>query len=145
LWAIASLSGAAAVWRSRRSGLAEQELRTRRALRRLVILEHVALAVALASGVALLQLLGWRLGQRRWLDLKLGLVGFLLVPLEAMHAWVSHVWIERGLRQTPSPPFSQDLARGIGMDDMVRTLSALLLGAAVPVMLWLSVKQPWMD
>ena len=110
-----------------------------------MILEHVALAVALASGVALLQLLGWRLGQRRWLDLKLGLVGFLLVPLEAMHAWVSHVWIERGLRQTPSPPFSQDLARGIGMDDMVRTLSALLLGAAVPVMLWLSVKQPWMD
>ena len=105
----------------------------------------MALVLALASGVVLLQLLGWRLGQRRWLDLKLGLVGFLLVPLEAMHAWVNHVWIARGLRQTASPPFSRDLTRGIGMDDMVRTLSALLLGLAVPLMIWLSVKQPALD
>jgi hypothetical protein len=98
--------------------------------------------IALASGIALLHVLGYRLGQRRWLDLKLGLVAFLLAPLEAMHAWINHVWIARGLRQTAAPPFSRDLSRGIGMDDMVRTLSALLLGLGVPLMIWLSVEQP---
>ena len=82
-------------------------------------------------------------GQRRWLDLKLGVVAFLVVPLEAMHAWVNHGWIARGLRETAAPPFSRDLERGIGMDDMVRTLSALLLGAAVPFLVWLSVKEPF--
>jgi hypothetical protein len=60
-----------------------------------------------------------------------------------MHAWVNHGWIARGLRETAAPPFSRDLERGIGMDDMVRTLSALLLGAAVPFLVWLSVKEPF--
>jgi hypothetical protein len=103
----------------------------------------VALAAALASGIALMGVLGMAVGRHRWLDLKLGLVVFLLVPLEGMHAWVNHGWIERGLRKTATPPFSRDLERGIGMDDMVRTLSALLLGAALPFLVWLSVKQPF--
>jgi hypothetical protein len=87
--------------------------------------------------------LGMAVGRYRWLDLKLGLVVFLMVPLEAMHAWVNHGWIERGLRETAAPPFSRELERGIGMDDMVRTLSALLLGAALPFLVWLSVKEPF--
>jgi hypothetical protein len=29
------------------------------------------------------------------------------------------------------------------MDDMLRALSALLLGAAVPLLAWLSVRQPF--
>ena len=60
-----------------------------------------------------------------------------------MHAWVCHVWIARGLRQTAAPPFSKDLARGIGMDDMIRALAAPLLGVAVPLIVWLSAKKPF--
>jgi hypothetical protein len=86
---------------------------------------------------------GMAVGRYAWLDLKLGLVVFLLVPLEGMHAWVNHGWIERGLRETAALPFSRDLERGIGMDDMVRTLSALLLGAALPFLVWLSVSEPF--
>jgi hypothetical protein len=67
----------------------------------------------------------------------------LVLPLEAMHAWVCHVWIDRGLRQTPAPPFSKDLARGIGMDDMIRALAAPLLGVAIPLIVWLSVSRPF--
>ena len=109
----------------------------------MVLLEHAALGTALLSGLLLMGTLGWSLGQRRWLDLKLGLTAFLLVPLEAMHAWVNHVWIARGLRQTVAPPFTRDLERGIGMDDMLRALSALLLGAALPLLVWLSVREPF--
>ncbi|HVR70496.1 MAG TPA: hypothetical protein VMT87_06585 [Vicinamibacteria bacterium] len=109
----------------------------------MVGLEHAALAVALVSGVLLMDALGLALGQHRWLDLKLALVAFLVVPLEAMHAWVSHGWIARGLRETSAPPFSRDLERGIGMDDMVRTLSALLLGIALPLLVWLSWREPF--
>lgn len=85
---------------------------------------------------------GWGLAHARWLGLKLGLVAFLVVPLEAMHACVAHLWISRGLRETGAPPFSKDLVRGIGMDEMLRTLAALLLGAGVPLLIWLSVAKP---
>jgi hypothetical protein len=112
-------------------------------VQRTVLIEHAALVAALVSGALLMHLQGVGLGQRRHLDLKLGLVAFLVMPLESMHAWVNHGWIARGLRETAAPPFSRDLERGIGMDDMVRTLSALLLGLAVPFLVWLSVERPF--
>jgi hypothetical protein len=137
------LAGLAAIVRARRSGRPEDELHARRRLLPVIAVEHAALAAALVSGALLLPVLDLALGQHRWLDLKLGVVAFLVVPLEAMHAWVNHGWIARGLRQTTAPPFARDLERGIGMDDMVRTLSALLLGAAVPFLAWLSVREPF--
>jgi hypothetical protein len=73
---------------------------------------------------------------------KIGLTAFLLLPLEAMHAWICHGWIARGLLQTDAPPFSKDLARGIGMDDMLRALALPLLSLALPLMVWLSLRRP---
>ena len=103
--------------------------------------EHVSLAVTLAAGGLLLALRGWGLGHARWLAVKLGLVALLIVPLESMHAYVNHVFIPRSLRgQSPS---SRDLSRGLGMDDMIRTLSVPLLGVCVPLLVWLSVRKPF--
>ena len=101
------------------------------------------LALALASGLAMMLERGWFPGRARWFGLKLGLVVFLLIPLEAMHAYVCHVWIARGLRETAAPPFSKDLARGIGMEDMLRALAIPLLGLAVPLLVWLSIFKPF--
>jgi hypothetical protein len=109
----------------------------------LVAVEHALLGLALLSGVALMLTRGWGLGHARWLGLKVGLVVFLLLPLEGMHAYVSHVWIARGLSDTSAPPFSKDLARGIGMEDMLRALAIPLLGLAVPLLIWLSVFKPF--
>jgi hypothetical protein len=109
----------------------------------LLAVEHAGLALALLAGLALLEARGWGLGTARWLGLKLGLTLFLVVPLEAMHAWVCHVWIARGLRQTGAPPFSKDLERGIGMDDMIRALAVPLFGLGVPLIVWLSVWRPF--
>lgn len=75
----------------------------------------------------------------RWLHLKLGLTAFLLVPLEAFHAYVNHVWIARALRDGSA----RLLERGVGLDDMVRTLAIPLLGAAVPLLFWLSLRRPF--
>jgi hypothetical protein len=129
--------------RARRGGDPGRELAARRRVQRLLVVEHAGLALALLAGLALLHARGWGPGRARWLGLKLGLTVFLVLPLEAMHAWVCHVWIERGLRQTPAPPFSKDLARGIGMDDMIRALAAPLLGVAIPLIVWLSVSRPF--
>jgi hypothetical protein len=112
-------------------------------MRALIAAEHASLALALLTGVALMALRGWSLGHARWLGLKAGLIVFLLVPMEGMHAYVSHVWIARGLRDTAAPPFSKDLARGIGMEDMLRALALPLLGLAVPLLVWLSVWKPF--
>jgi hypothetical protein len=137
----AALAGQAVLLRAR--GDPDKELAARRGVRPVLVAEHAGLALALLAGLALLELRGWGPGRARWLGLKLGLTVFLVLPLEAMHAWVCHVWIARGLRQTPSPPFSKDLARGIGMDDMIRALAVPLLGVGVPLLVWLSVKKPF--
>lgn len=118
-------------------------LRARRRLHPLLGVEHGAFAVAIVAGFLLLQHRHWGLGHARWLAVKIGLTLFLLVPLEAMHAWICHAWIARGLAQTAAPPLSRDLARGIGMDDMLRALAAPLLAAAVPLLVWLSLRRPF--
>lgn len=143
MWLAALASSQWRLWRARRQGLA-RELDLRRRLGLALGLEHGALAAALLTGFALMALHGWRLGYPRWLSIKLGLVLFLLLPLEGMHAWVNHVWIARALpRQPPSPaPLSRELDRWTSMDDMVRTLAALLLGVALPLIVWLSVMRP---
>jgi len=86
---------------------------------------------------------GWGLGHARWLALKLGLVAFLVVPLEAFHAYVCHVWLARALRGASAAAFTRDLERGIGVDEMVRAIAAPLLGLALPVILWLSTAKPF--
>jgi len=142
-WVGAALAAQVALLRARAGGDPGRELSARRRVRPLLAVEHAGLALALIAGLALLETRGWGPGRARWLGLKLGLTLFLVVPLEAMHAWVCHVWIARGLRQTVAPPFSKDLARGIGMDDMIRALAAPLLGIGVPLIVWLSVKHPF--
>lgn len=112
-------------------------------LGRCSVVEHLALAAALASGFFLMSRLGWGPGHPRWLGVKLGLVAFLVVPLEAMHAWVNHVLVPAALREAPPGQVTRPLERWIGMDDMVRALALLLLGLAVPFMTWLSVLHPW--
>jgi len=129
--------------RARRGGRPEDELAARRRLAPALLAEHAALALLLASGAALLLHHGWGLGHARWLALKVGLVVFLVVPLEAFHAFVCHRWLARGLGQTAAPPFSRDLERAIGMDDMIRVLAVPLLGLGLPVILWLSVARPF--
>jgi hypothetical protein len=109
----------------------------------LLTIEQAMLSLLLASGAALMWQRGWGVGQARWLGVKLGLVVFLIVPLEAMHAYVGQVWIRRGLQQTAAPPFSKDLRRGLAMDEMIRTLEVVLLGLAIPLILWLSIQKPF--
>lgn len=77
-----------------------------------------------------------------WLHLKLGLVAFLVAPLEGMHAYVCHAWIARGLRATAAPPFAKDLVRGLGMQEMIHALEVPLLGTGVPLLAWLSLAKP---
>ena len=141
-WLAAALLAQGVLIAARRGDEARQ-LAARRRVRSVVLVEHIAFVVALAAGVGLLGHRHWGLGHARWLAVKIGLTVFLLVPLEAMHAWIAHGWIARGLRQTDAPPFSKDLVRGIGMDDMLRALAAPLLAASVPLLAWLSLRKPW--
>ena len=95
--------------------------------------------LVLASGAVLLAGAGPAMLHARWLHLKLGLVAFLLVPLEAFHAYVNHVWIARARRDASQ----RLLERGTGLDDMIRSLAVPLLGGAVPLLLWLSLRRPF--
>lgn len=122
---------------------APAELAARRRLSRVLEIEHGAFVVALATGGLLMAHRGWGLGHARWLALKLGIVVFLVVPLEAMHGYIAHVWIVRGLRQTAAPPFAKDLERGLGIEEMLRALAVPLLGLGLPLIVWLSLTKPF--
>jgi hypothetical protein len=106
-------------------------------------LQHLALLAALGSGLLLMRVLGWRLDHARWLALKLGLVAFLLVPLEAMHAYVANIWVARGLARTRGSALATGLSRGLGIEAMIRTLAVPLFGIGVPLILWLSIARPF--
>jgi hypothetical protein len=86
---------------------------------------------------------GWRLGYPRWLSAKLGLVLFLLVPLEAFRVYIGVAWLAPGLRATAAPPFSKELARGLSMDQMLGALALPLLLLGLPLVLWLSWARPF--
>jgi hypothetical protein len=107
-----------------------------------LVLRHAALCLSLLAGVALLAGLGPATARAAWLHLKLGLVVVLVLPLEGMHAWVCHVWIAGALRATASPPFPRELARGLGVEEMIRALEVPLLGVGVPLLAWLSLARP---
>jgi len=118
-------------------------LEARRALSPLVAAEHLLLGMALASGLWLMEAQGLGPTRARWLALKLGLVLFLLLPMEAMHAFIAHGWTARGLRRTQAPPFDKELSRGLGVEEMLRTLAVPLFGLGVPLILWLSFRKPF--
>jgi hypothetical protein len=142
VWAASALAYAGAVRRARRRGPAA-ELDARRRYQRLRYLEVTSLAVGLLAGLLLMSLHGWRLGYPRWLSTKLGLVAFLLVPLEGFRVYVTILWLGPGLRETKAPPFSKELARGISMDEMLQALAVPLLLIALPIILWLSWARPF--
>jgi len=143
LWLGAALLAQAALLRARRKGGLTAEAALRARLGPAYAVEHAALAVLLVSGFLLMSRLGWGPGHPRWLGVKLGLVAFLVVPLEAMHAWVNHVLVPRALGECARGASTRQLERWVGMDDMVRALALLLLGVALPFIAWLSVARPW--
>jgi hypothetical protein len=142
VWLGACLGGQIAASRAR-GGDPERELALRRRLSAVLGAEHLAFVCVLASGALLMSRHGWRLDHPRWLTLKLGVVAFLLTPLEAMHAFMVHVWMARGLRRTSAPPFDRDLVRGLGVEEMLRTLAIPLWGLGLPLVVWLSVARPF--
>jgi hypothetical protein len=137
------VSGQFIAFRAHASGDPGHELRARQRLQPRLAAEHAAFVLLLVTGILLMREHGWALTRARWLTLKLGLVAFLVVPFEAMHAFVVHGFIARGLRKTPQPPLARDLVRGIGVEEMLRTLAIPLLGLGVPLILWLSLAQPF--
>jgi hypothetical protein len=110
---------------------------------RLLQARLVALGVVVVSGLLAMDRLGWSPAWPRWFGVKLGLVLFLIVPLEAFQAWVGLAWLQPGLEETRELPFSRRLERALSMQDMLWALSALLLGAGVPGLIWLSVAKPF--
>ncbi len=137
------MSGQWAAFRARAAHDPSLELAVRRRLQPRLVAEHVAFVALLVTGALLMQAHGWSITRARWLTFKLGLVVFLVVPFEAMHAFICHGWIATGLRRSQAPALARELERGIGVEEMLRTLAIPLLGVGVPLLVWLSVQRPF--
>lgn len=142
LWAAVSVARRVLVTRARRRG-EDAELGARRRWAWLVPVGEAALLIALGTGVLLAHASGYSFGHPRWLGVKVGLTLALVLPLESLHAWVTHGWMRQGLRETAAPPFSKDLRRAAGIEDMLWALALPLYGLALPLMAWLSRSRPF--
>jgi hypothetical protein len=111
--------------------------------RPILFVEHAAFVLLLASGAALMLAHGWRWGYPQWLTAKAGLVLSLFVPLELLHAWAVHVWMRRTLTGPLTPMRARLLERGLSMQGMVWALAVPLLGLAVPLVVWWSLRRPF--
>jgi hypothetical protein len=118
------------------------QARRGRPTERVFAVEHIALLLAITSGFVLMAAHGWRFGHPRWLAVKIGLVFFLLIPLEGFHAFVCHAWLPQA-RRWSGVMGERRVERGVGMEEMIRTLGIPLLGMAVPLLVWLSLKKPF--
>jgi hypothetical protein len=115
-------------------------------LKRAEPLRHVevlAFAAALAAGFWLMSHHGYRLGYPRWLSAKLGLVAFLLTPLQAFRAYIQVAWLGPGLRGSTPGSVSRELERALSMEEMLQALGAPLLLLGLPAILWLSYARPF--
>jgi hypothetical protein len=128
--------------RARRLGEGEAALLRHRGAMRPLHVEHAAFALLLLSGLLLMQSYGWGPARARWLGAKLGLVAFLFVPLQGMHAFIAHAWIRPGLRRSGAT-FAKPFVRGLGVEEMIRTLELVLGVPAVLLLVWLSVAKPF--
>jgi hypothetical protein len=99
--------------------------------------------VLLVTGFIAMQQRGWGLGHVRWLALKIGLSVLLLIPLETFHAYVCHVWLPRARRAAAGASAERQIERGVGMEEMLRAIAIPLLGLAIPLLFWLSLKRPF--
>lgn len=133
-WIASWLVGQLLWWTRSRTGDADARRRTLLGVTRV---QHAAFAVLLLSGALLYLRASPVLAHERLLHLKLGLGAFLLLPLEAFHAYVCAAWIGPGLRASGR---ARDRERGLGLDDMVRSLEIPLFGLAVPLLFWLSFR-----
>jgi len=142
-WILAWLTGLALQRRAARAAGPGQELSRRRIALRASTLQHAFAVAVLLSGLALMRARGWRFGYPEWLAVKIGLVTFLILPLEAMHAYIGLAWIRVGIEESAGGAFSKTLQRGLGMEEMIRALAVPLLGVGAPLLVWLSVRKPF--
>jgi len=115
-------------------------LAARRRFQPLIAIQFVSFVLVLLTGYFQMRSHGWSLAYPRWLALKIGIVVFLFVPLEAFLAYVAAFWVGPGLAAGPA---SRQLERGASMQGMVWAIALPLGALALPVVLWLSLARPF--
>ncbi len=110
--------------------------------RRLAVLEQAALLLLVASGLLAMRAFGWSFGWPRWLGLKAGLTGFLLLPLGVLQAIAVHGFVAEGGRRAGAAG-ARLVERGLALERMVRTLQLVLGLPALLLCAWLARARPF--
>lgn len=113
-----------------------------RAFLRLMWLEHVALAVLLGSGALLAALT--HAYDSDWFRYKLLLVALIVLPLEVIDVWFSHVRLPAILRgRHPSQPYAAAEIHTLRVyHNRFTPAAVLLLPATIVVIMWLAIGKP---
>lgn len=113
-----------------------------RAFLRFLWLEHAALVALLVSGALLVGLT--HADQSEWLRYKLLLVALIVLPLEIVDIWFSHVRLPAILRRRhPSQPYAAAELRTLRIyHNRFTPTTVLLLPVTIVVIMWLAIGKP---
>lgn len=113
-----------------------------RAFLRLMWLEHAALAVLLASGLLLAGFTHAYASE--WFRYKVLLVALIVLPLEIVDVWFSHVRLPAILRgRHPSQPYAPAEIHTLRVyHNRFTPVAVLLLPATIVVIMWLAIGKP---
>ena len=106
------------------------------------MVEQAALLLLVASGLLAMRALGWSFGWPRWLGVKAGLTGFLLLPLGVLQAIAVHGFVAQGSRRAGAAG-ARLVERGLALERMVRTLQLVLGLPALLLCAWLAWTRPF--
>jgi hypothetical protein len=137
IWLGPSLGGYYILLAARRSGDPKLAAWVRRRWQTILNVEHLGVALVLASGLARAAALGWLTHMPAWLALKLLLVGLVVLPIEVADILVANALVKPALAHEGGAP---DLARRLAWQDRLAALSipplALALFGIVYFVVW---------
>jgi hypothetical protein len=106
-----------------------------------VVLEHVAFPVILLTGGLLYWLAGWGVEGNIWLLIKLCIVFFIFVPMEAFDYWLSHFGGNKAMLRRKG--LMEKYERSMRHHWLFLRISAPLIMIFMPLVIFLAVAKPF--
>jgi hypothetical protein len=139
IWIGPSLGGYYILLVARRSGDPKLTAWARRRWQTILNVEHLGLALVLASGLARAAALGWLAHPAAWLTLKLILVGLVVLPIEVADIVLANALVQPALAHGGGSP---ELARRLAWQDRLAARSIPPLVLALVGIVYLVVWKP---
>jgi hypothetical protein len=106
-------------------------------------IEHFGLLLLLVSGVFLVVIRDFSMFDASWFQLKIALILFVLLPIEAVDIWFGHVRLPRVFSLPDQEPYNQPQVDSLKLyEQRFAPIALPILLATVAIVMWLAIAKP---